>query len=74
METVALFDTYPRRNHKILLLDIAIVNPCINSNLESTVLHGGKHLSNAVERKNNKYRCPFPVTYSLLPVDMSTCG
>ena len=59
---------------KVLLLDITIVNPCAGSNLGNAVRHVGKHLADAVERKKNKYRGSFPATYSLLLLDMSTCG
>ena len=70
----ALFDNHPRLKNKALLLDITIVNPCAGSNLGNAARHVGKHLADAVERKKNKYRGSFPATYSLLPLDMSTCG
>ena len=54
--------------------DITIVNPCAGSNLGNAARHVGKHLADAVERKKNKYRGSFPVTYPLLPLAMSTCG
>ena len=70
-EAGALFDNHPRLKNKALLLGITIVNPCAGSNLRNVA---GKHLADAVERKKNKYRGSFPATYSLLPLDMSTCG
>ena len=73
-EAGALFDNHPRLKNKVLLLDITIVNPCAGSNLGNAARHVGKHLSDAVERKKNKYRGSFPATYSLLPLAMSTCG
>ena len=73
-EAEALFDNHPRLKNKALLLDITIVNPCAGSNLGNAARHIGKHLTDAVERKKNKYRGSFPATYSLLPFVMSTCG
>ena len=73
-EAGALFDNHPRLRNKALLLDITIVNPCAGSNLGSAARHVGEYLSDAVERKKNKYRGSFPATYSLLPRAMSTCG
>ena len=71
--TGALFDNHPRLKNKALLLDIAIINPCAGPNLGNAARHVGKHLADAVERKKNKYRGSFSVTYSLLPLAMSTC-
>ena len=73
-EAGALFDNHPRLKNKALLLDITIVNPCAGSNLGNAARHVGKHLTDAVERKKNKYRGSSPATYSLLPLAMSTCG
>ena len=73
-EAGALIDNHPRLKSKALLLDITIVNPCAGSNLGNAARHVGNHLAHAVERKKNKYRCSFPVTYSLLPLAMPTCG
>ena len=73
-EAGARFDNHPRLKNKALLLDITIVNPCAGSNLRNVARHVGKHLADAVEPKKNKYRGSFPATYSLLPLDMSTCG
>ena len=73
-EAGALFDNHPRLKNKALLLDITIVNPCADSNLENAARHVGNHLADAVERKKNKYRGSFPATYSLHPLAMSTCG
>ena len=73
-EAGALFDNHPRLKNKALLLDITIVNPCAGSNLGNAARHVGKHLADAVERKNNEYRGSFPATYSLLPLAVSTCG
>ena len=73
-EAGALFDNHPRLKNKALLLDITIVNPCAGSNPGNAARHVGKHLADAVKRKKNKYRGSFPVTYSLLPLAMSTCG
>ena len=58
----------------LLLLDIAIVDPCVGFNLENAVCHAGERLADAVEQKQNKYRGSFPATYSLLPLAVSTCG
>ena len=74
-EAGALFDNHHfRLKNKVLLLDITIVNPCAGSNMGNAARHVGKHLADAVERKKNKYRGPFPATYSLLPLAMLTCG
>ena len=73
-EAGALFDSHPRLKNKALLLDITTVNPCAGSNLGNAARHVGKHLADAVEWKNNKYRGSFPATYSLLRLAMSTCG
>ena len=73
-EAGALFDSYPRRKNKVLLLDIAIVNPCASFNLKIAARHAGKHLANAAERKKNKYRSSFHATCYLLPLVMSKCG
>ena len=73
-EAGALFDNHPRLKNKALLLDITIVNPCADFNLGNATRHVGKHLTDAVERKKNKYRGSFSATYSLLPLAMSTCG
>ena len=73
-EAGALFDNHPRLKDKALLLDITIVNSCAGSILGNAARHVGKHLADAVERKNNKYRGSFPATYSLLSLAMSTCG
>ena len=73
-EAGALFDNHPRLKNKALLLDITVVNPCAVSNLGNAGHLVGKHLADVVERKKNKYRGLFPVTYSLLPLAMSTCG
>ena len=72
-EAGALFGNHPRLKNKALLLDITIVNPWTGSNLGNAA-HVGKHLADAVERKENKYRGSYPATYSLLPLAMSTCG
>ena len=73
-EAGALFDNHPRLKNKALLLDSTIVNPCAGSNLGNETRHVGKHLADAVERKKNKYQSSFPATYSLLPLDVPTCG
>ena len=72
-EVGALFDNHPRRKNKALLLDITIVNLCASSNLANAARHAGNHLADAVERKKNKCPGSFPATFSLLPLDMSTC-
>ena len=73
-EAGALFDNHPRLKNKTLLLDITIAIPCASSNLGNAARCVGTHLTDAVERKKNKYRGSFPATYSLLPLAMSTCG
>ena len=73
-EAGGLFGNHPRLKNKALLLDITIVNPCAGSSLGNAARHVGKHLTDAVERKKNKYRGSFPATYSGLPLAMSTCG
>ena len=73
-EAGALFDNHPRLKNKALLLDITIVNPCAGSNLGNAARHVGKHLVDAVEQKENKYRGSLPATYSLLSLDILTCG
>ena len=67
----ALFDIHPQLKNKALLLDFTIVNPCASSNLENEARHTGKHLTDAVEWKNNKCWGSF---HSLLPLAMSMCG
>ena len=62
-----------RAHTQALLLDIIIVNPSADSNVENSGRHVGKHLANAVERKKNKYRSSFPGTYSFLPLAMLVC-
>ena len=56
------------------LLDVTIVSPCANSNLENSERHRDKHLADAVKREKNEGHGLFPVTYSFLPLAMSTCG
>ena len=73
-EAGVLFDNRPRHKIKALLLDVAIVIPCAGSNLGNAARHAGNHLTDAVERKKNKYQGSFPATYSLLPLVMSPCG
>ena len=73
-EAGALFDSHPRLKSKALLLDITIVNPCIDSNLGNTARHVGKHLADAVEWKKNICWGSFPAIYSFLPLAMSTLG
>ena len=73
-EMGALFDNHPRLKNKALLLDTTIVNPCAGSNPGNAARHVGNHLADAAQRKENNYRSSFPVTYSLLPLAMSTCG
>ena len=41
-EAGALLDNHPRLKNKALLLDIAIVNPCIGSNLGNAARHVGR--------------------------------
>ena len=57
--------------------DCVVVCNLINTQtrtLGNAARHVGKHLTDAVERKKNKYRGSFPASYSLLPLAMSTCG
>ena len=68
-EAGAFFNNHPQRKNKVLLLGIAIVNPCVSSNLKNAARHTGKHLADAVERKKNKNRgsflLPTPSFFSL---------
>ena len=73
-EMGALFDNHPRLKNKALLLDTTIVNPCAGSNSGNAARHVENHLADAAQRKKNKYRSSFPVTYSLLPLAKSTCS
>ena len=73
-EAGALFDNHLRLKNKALLLYITIVNSCAGSNLTNATRHVRKYLADAIKRKKNKYRDSFPATYSLFPLDMSTCG
>ena len=73
-EVEQLLDNHPRRKNKPLLHDITIVNPCASFNLENASGHAEKHLADALERKQNRYRGSFPATYSLFSLIMSTCG
>ena len=73
-EAGALFDNHPRLKNKALLLDITIIILCAGSNLGNAARHVGKHLTDAVERKKNKYRGSFLAIYFLLPLATSTCG
>ena len=41
-EAGALLDNHPRLENKALLLDIAIVNPCVGSNLGNAARHVGR--------------------------------
>ena len=56
-EAGVLFDNDPRHN-------LTIVNPWVSSNLEGAAGQTRKHVDDAVERKNIKYRGSFPTTYS----------
>ena len=73
-EAGALFDNHPRSKNKVLLLDNTIGNSYASSNLENEARHAGKHLADTVEQKQNKFRGPFPATYSLFTFAMSKCG
>ena len=64
-EAGALFDNDPRHKGKTLLLDLTIVNPCVSNKLEGAARQTEKHLADAVERKESKYRGSFLATYSL---------
>ena len=66
------FDNHPRLKNSAPLFDITIIHPCAGQFGECST-PSRKHLADAVERKKNKYRGSFPVTYSLLPLAMSTC-
>ena len=58
----------------VLLLDIAIANPCASSNLVNAARYAGNYLIDAVERKKSKLRGSFSATTSLLPLVLSTYG
>ena len=73
-EAGALFRGNPRLKNKALLLDLTIVNPCVSTNLANATCQPGKHFTDVVKRKKNKYRGSFSATYSLLHHTMSTCG
>ena len=47
------FNKYTHKHTQGTLLDIAIVNPCVGSNLGNAARHVGKHRADAVERKKN---------------------
>lgn len=55
-------------------LDHTIVNSCISRNLGSVTRQTGNYLTDALERKKNKFRGSFHVIYSLFHLAMSTCG
>ena len=48
-----LFDSHSDAKTKVLLLDLAIVNPLVSSVLENYTRHFGQHLADIVERKKN---------------------
>lgn len=58
-EAEARFGNGPRLNKsKALLLDLIIVNPYVSSNVEGAARQTGKHLADAVERKEpERGRC-----------------
>ena len=57
------FGNKPRRNDKVLMLSISIVNLYVSSNLGSAARLAGTYLAKAVEQKN-KYRVSLPTTIS----------
>ena len=65
MEAEALLGNNLRRQDKALLVDITIVNHGAGSNLDHAARQAGKHLTYAVENKNNQDRGSFPATYPL---------
>ena len=68
----ALFGNDFLHKDKALIIDLTIVNLYnSSSNLESTARQTGKHLTDAVGRKKNKYWGSFPTTYSPLILIMS---
>lgn len=68
-EVGALFANDPQHKGKVLLLDLAMVNPCVSSNLKITEHQTRIHLADGVGRKKNKYRDVTPlVTPSSLPL------
>ena len=73
-ESRTLSGSNPRRKDKVILLDTTIVNPRVGLNLDNAACRSGKHLTEAVERKNNEYQCFSPATYSLLSLALSTYG
>ena len=74
MEAGALFHSHPRRKNKTLLLDSTTVDPCASSNLENAARYAGKYLTDAIERKKNKYWGSFPAIFPLLLLAMSMCS
>lgn len=65
-DTGALFGSNPRYNAKALLVDFAIVNPCVNIDLENAVYKDGKHLTNPASRRKPSIgiRSPQPTLSS----------
>ena len=74
LEAGTPFDNHSRRKNEVLLVDITIVNLCTSFNLENVERHAGKHLADAVEQKEDRYRSFFAATYSLLSLAMWKCG
>lgn len=49
-EAGTAFGGNPRLKDLVLLLDLAITDPCVSIDLENTARKAGKHLDDAVER------------------------
>ena len=63
----AFFDNHSRLKNKALVLDITIVNPCAGSNLGNAARHVGKHLADAVKRREEKQISGLVPRYLLPP-------
>ena len=72
IEAGSLFSSNPRRKDKTLLF-LTNINICVSSNPGNVARHAIKNLTDAVNRKNNRYWCSFPAMYPLLFLAMSTC-
>lgn len=55
----------PDTKGKVLLLDLTIVIPCVNTNLGNATRQTGKHVDDEVEKKNSIWsHYPLPAPYS----------
>ena len=73
-ETGSLVGNRPLRMKKALLHNIALVTPCVSSNLDDAARHKVQCLTATIERKTNKDRGWFPSIYSSFSLPTTVCG